>query len=126
MNSNQNNNNPDTNQVELIQVISNLEYAQRLIRQTRADVINLFTDEERHSNEGVHFGSALYGLMKDIDKAVECLNLINVFRNPEENSQFIEKLNFYAKQEGGENFTGSLCPPEPDDDNEWDDLIGKK
>ena len=121
MNDNQNN-----NQAELIQVISNLEYAQRLIRQTRADAIKLFTDEERNSNEGVHFGSALYGLMKDIDTAVDCLNLINVFRNPDKNKQFIEKMNFYAKQEGSENFSGSLFLPEPEDDDGWNDLIGKK
>ena len=72
----------------------------------------VFTGEEMQSNEGLHFGCAFYKLKQECAKATDALQLISIFRNPDANKEFIEKLNFYASQEGAEQFKGSICPPD--------------
>ena len=64
-------------------LFSDIEYAKKCITQASLAVKaankgegNALTKEEIKSNEGVHFGSALYGLSKDIERASQCLLLI--------------------------------------------------
>ena len=83
-----------------------ITFAQRLYRQ------GALTEEERKSNEGVHFGSSLYYLITHSPKVEQALELIKIFRDPEGNKGFIDALNAAAKKEGAENFDGSLMPPE--------------
>ena len=101
-----------TKKTKLNQLIEDILYAKKYLIQAQNLCRNeALTEKERTSNEGVHFGSALYGLLKDIEKAYSSLHLIQIFRDPEGNKDFIEKLNYHAQKEGAENFTGSLNPP---------------
>ena len=100
---------------KLDQLISDIDYAYKSIHQAQELFKNgALTEKERKANEGIHFGSALFGLLKDIDKAKQSLFLIKVFRDPDKHQEFIQKLNFYAKQGGVENYTDSIIPPEED------------
>ena len=94
---------------KLNQVIQDMEYARKCIQQTllafRDDVL---TERERKSNEGVRFGSALFGLTKDIEKANQSLLLISAYRNPEEHKEFLDKLRMY--EDPNEDYSGSICP----------------
>ena len=102
----------DKKNSELDQLIDHIEcasehlhFAQKLCKG------NALTEEEKKSNEGVHFGSSLWYLLTYAPKVEQALYLIKIFRDPETNKDFIEKLNSYAKEEGAENFSGSLVPP---------------
>ena len=103
----------DKKNSELDQLIDHIQcasehihFAQKLFRE------GALTEKERKSNEGVHFGSALWFLIEYAPKVEQPLNLIKIFRDPEGNKEFIEKLNSYAREEGAELFAGSLIPPE--------------
>tara|TARA_Y100001972_G_C7436118_1_gene224188 strand:- start:22 stop:348 length:327 start_codon:yes stop_codon:yes gene_type:complete len=104
-----------TNQ-KLEQLISDIYYAKKCLYQVGTLCREVLTEKEKKSNEGVNFGSALFGLKKDIEKACNSLELIRIFRNPEENKEFIDILNSYAKQDGAENYTGSINPPTEEED----------
>ena len=100
---------------QLNQVIQDVEYAKKCIHQVGiAYKTGVFTELERHSNEGIGLGSALYGLTKDIEKASSCLRLLNAYRNPEEHKEFLEKLRMY--EDPDEDYSGSICPPLSDED----------
>lgn len=99
----------------LNQVILDVEYAKKCIQQISiACRNNVFTEKERKSNEGVLFGSAVYGLTKDIEQASQSLLLLNAYRNPEEHKEFLDKLRMYEDQD--EDYSGSICPSSSDDD----------
>ena len=51
-----------------------ITFAQRLYKQ------GALTEEERKSNEGVHFGSSLYYLITHSPKVEQALELIKIFR----------------------------------------------
>ena len=101
---------------QLNQVIQDVEYAKKCIQQALLAYRNdVFTEDERKSNEGVRFGSALYGLTSDIEQANQCLLLINAYRNPEAHKEFLEKLRVH--QDPDEDYSGSICPPSADQDS---------
>ena len=103
----------ETNQLN--QVIQDIEYAKKCIQQVSlACRNNVFTEQERKSNEGVRFGSAVYGLTKDIETASSCLLLLNAYRHPEEHQEFLETLSMY--EDPDEDYSGSICPPPSDED----------
>ena len=98
-----------------------IEYAKRCITQASNAIKaahkgegNALTKEEIKSNEGMHLASALYGLNKDIESASHCLLLIKMFRDPEKNKEFIDKLNSYSDKT--EDYSGSLLPPVEEED----------
>jgi alanine racemase len=100
---------------QLNQVIQDVEYAKKCIHQVSIACRNhVLTEKERASSEGVRFGSAVYGLTKDIETASSCLHLLNAYRNPEEYKEFLEKLRMYADPD--EDYSGSICPPSSDED----------
>ena len=104
------------NNQKLEQVIADIYYAKKYLYQVGTLCREALTEEEKNSNEGVNFGSAMFGLNQDIEKACNSLQLIKIFRNPKGNKEFIDKLNYYAKQDGAENYTGSLNPPIEEED----------
>ncbi len=100
---------------QLNQVILDMEYARKCIQQVSiACRNNVFTEKERKSSEGIRFGSAVYGLTKDIEKANQSLILITAYRNPEEHKEFLEKLRMY--EDPDEDYSGSICPPSSEED----------
>ena len=100
---------------QLNQVIQDVEYAKKCIQQVSIACRNhVLTEKERTSSEGIRFGSAVYGLMMDIENASQSLLLLNAYRNPEENKEFLEKLRMY--EDPDEDYSGSICPPSSDED----------
>ena len=102
------------NKSKIDRLLDHIESADEHLKEARKLFRNeALTDEERRASEGIHFGSALWSLIAESERASQSLNLIKIFREPEKNKAFIETLNFHAEQEGSENFTESLIPPKP-------------
>ena len=102
------------NKSKIDRLLDHIESADEHLKEARKLLRNeALTDEEMNANEGIHFGSALYGLIRESERASQSLNLIKIFREPEKNKAFIQRMNFYASQEGSDLFTGSLIPPNP-------------
>ena len=103
----------ESNDNDLDKLIEHIAYADEHIKFAQKLFKNgALTEQERKSNEGVHFGSNLYYLIRHCPDCEQALNLIKIFRDPEGNKHFIENLNAAAKAEGAEQFSGSLIPPE--------------
>ena len=99
---------------KLDDLIADIEYAKKCLQQSQLALRNgALTDLEKKSNEGVHFGSALYKLMRDIETASQSLMLLKVYRDPEANKEFIEKLHQY--EDPDHNYSGSICPPKDEE-----------
>ena len=70
---------------------------------------NPLTEKERHSNEGITFGSKLYAVSQDIPSMSEVLKFIQMAREPEIWGDYLDKANMYLPE--GEDFSNSIYPP---------------
>lgn len=73
---------------------------------------NPLTEKERNSNEGIAFGSTLFGLSRDVPKASEVLKFIQMAREPELWGRYLDEANSFLP-EG--DYSNSVYPPKKEE-----------
>ena len=100
-------------------LINELNLAERSLLKAKqlmhCERLDILSERERESNEGIAFGSLMFGILQDVEKARRAISFIGYARDPVANKKFLDLCNENTPEDL--DLTNSIYPRKNQEEN---------